>query len=277
MSLQAKTALISDLEDQESELQTAINNAARDGVDTLKPRGQLKTVQAKLTAERHDVASIQAAGREAAAHATGKIGDELAGVAIERIVSNTRQFAEVLTAGVPSLDLNGHANVTSAMHNVAGARQVLADAEAEHASAVAEVNDLSGKIATKRQRHAELVQQRVSTGSESGAAEIYALSEDVRTLDAMHVAASVKATSLAQPVNDARISLRNIEMQAAKIEHRVAADHLEQHARALETAYLDCLRACQAEGAKAGVTLGALHPTSLALRTWVTAGHLINR
>jgi hypothetical protein len=65
--------------------------------------------------------------------------------------------------------------------------------------------------------------------------------------------------------------LRTSEKQVATIEHRLTAEHLAAHAKALDAALVSCLRECQVSGARAGVGIGALVQISLELRTYVSS------
>jgi hypothetical protein len=271
MSTDSKTSILNDLEQRDAELQSAIADHVRSGGDSMKLRQELSIVQQQLQAARADVASMHAAGRKAAASATTKLGDELAGAAIDRIVGGAAPFAAILAACPDIPDFNGAPALQIAMHNVVAARTRATEAEAAHA----EVDELSRKAAAKRKRHAELSHQRVTGEAGDGsAAEMYAAGEDVRTLDSMHATAKAKADILVQPVHDARIALKYTEQQASTIEHRLAAEYLADHAKALDAALIACLRACQSEGAKDGVGIGALAKVSLELRTYVSIGVL---
>jgi chromosome segregation ATPase len=269
-----KSSIVSDLEERQNEIQAAIQDAARNGGNSMKLRQELKDVQQKLQAVRADVASMQAAGRQAASRATGQAGNALAGAAIDRIMGAADPFAELLANGVPAVDFTGVPAVQAAAHNVAAARTILNDALGDHESATRDVEDLTSKITSKRHRHSELTRQRVETGSESGAAELYAISEDVKTLDEMRIAAQTKADRLMAAVNEARPALTAAEKQAAKVEAQLAARHLADHAGALERAYLACLRECQSVAAKAGVTLGSLHQATHELKAYAATSIL---
>jgi predicted nucleic acid-binding Zn-ribbon protein len=265
-------SIAKDLEARQAEIQDSIQNAVRYGGESMKLRQELKVVQDQLQIARNEVATIQSAGRQAAARVTGKVGDELGVAAIDRIVGGATQFAELLAA-VQVPDFASHASVSSAMQNVAAARQRVADAEAAQVTAAVEVDNLAGKIAVKRERQDELTRQSLADEVGQGShAERYSISEDLATLQAMHKNAQESANALTQPVNDARIALSAVTAQAAKIEHRIAAEFLAAHARQLEAAYISCLRACQAEGAKAGVGIGALVEKGIDLRSWVGSG-----
>jgi hypothetical protein len=268
----AHESIVQDLEARQAEIQESIQNAVRSGGESMKLRQELKAVQARLQTARNDVATAQAAGRHADSRATTKAGDALAGAAVDRIVGGATQFAELLAA-VQVPDFTSHASVSSAMQNVAAARQRVAEAEAAQVTAAVDVDNLAGKIAVKRERQDELTLQSLADEVGQGShAERYSISEDLATLQAMHKTAQESANALTQPVNDARIALSAITAQAAKIEHRIAAEFLAAHARQLEAAYISCLRACQAEGAKAGVGIGALVEKGIDLRSWVGSG-----
>jgi exonuclease VII small subunit len=268
----AQESIVRDLEARQVELQTAIQNVVRGGGGSMQLRNELKSVQDQLQSARDDVASAQARGRHVAARASAQAGAALTGAAMSRITGASATFGEILAAGVPAIDFSGSAAIESAMQNVAAARQRVTNAEAEHEASTREVDELAGKATAKRARHAELVQQRVDTGSESGAAELYALSEDTRSLDAMLLTAKTTADALLPPVNAARIELKNAESSAAKVEYRLQAEHLAAHARALDAALIECLRAAQAAGMKAGVGIGAIFQASLDMRTFVSTG-----
>lgn len=271
----AQESIVKDLEARDAELQSAIADRVRKGGDSTKLRAELKAAQAKLQSARADVASTQDACRQAAGQRSQKLGEVLVSDAIDRITGATAQFSELLS-GVSIPDFSVHAALSPAMQNVAVARQRVIDTEAEHAIVQRAVDELVGKAAALRERHAELLRQRATgEAGEGSAAELYATAEDIRTLDEIHGAAKSKADSLLQPVHDARISLKSIEAQAEKVEHRVTAEHLADHVKALDVAYIACLRATQAEGAKAGIGIGALVSTSLALRTFVSTGQLM--
>lgn len=274
MSLEATTSLVADLEKRHSELESAIADAVRNGKDSIKLRQDLKSAQQKLQAARSDVARLRAAERQTASEHAQKVGDVLAGDAIERITSATAPLAELL-AGVSVPVFTDHAAVAGAMQNVAAARQRVNDAEEAHAKASAEVNDLATKGTAKRERHSELVRKRVTgEAGEGGSAELYALGEDMRTLSELHAAAKTSTDALVQPMHDARIALTIAESQATKIEQRLQAEHLAAHAKALDQALIAALRASQAAGAKAGVSLGAMVSPSAELRTWIGSGHV---
>ena len=275
MSLEAKNSLISDLEQRQLELQASINDAARSGADSMKPRQEMKAVYQKLQAARADVASMEAAGRQAAARATEQVGNDLTDAAIDRIVGGAAQFGDVLAAGAPPVDFTGAPALSAAMLNLAAARARVSEAEAVHADAAAEVEELAGKAAAKRDRHSELSRQRISgEAGEGSAAEMYATHEDIGTLERMHETAKSKADALLPAVHDARNALRTSEKQVATIEHRLTAEHLAAHAKALDAALVSCLRKCQVTGARAGIGIGALAPISLELRTYVSSGVL---
>lgn len=266
-------SIVKDLEARQAEIQESIQNAVRYSGESMKLRQELKGVQAKLQTARNDVATMQAAGRHAAASVTAQAGDALAGAAVDRIIGGAAPFAEILANGVSALDFTGAPAVTAEAHNLAAAFQRVSDAEAEHESAVTELNELSDKAAAKRERHAELLRQRAAGNAGEGShAELYAVGEDIRTLDEMHAAAKAKAGDLLQPVHEARNALKGAEKQAATIEHRLVAEHLAAHVKALDAALVACLRACQAEGSKSGLGIGVLVQVSLDLRTFVSTG-----
>jgi hypothetical protein len=268
----AQESILRDLEQRQAELQNQIADTVRNGGESMKLRHELKSVQAELQNARNDVAAMQAHGRQLAARASARVGEELTGAAIDRITGASAQFGAILAAGIPAIDFSGSAAVASAMQNVAAARQRVTNAEAEHEASTREVDELFGKAQAKRARHAELVRQRVDTGSESGAAELYALSEDTRSLDAMLLTAKTTADALLPSANAARIELKNTELSASKAEFRIQAEHLVQHAKMLDKALIECLRDAQTAAQKAGITLGGLARPSADLRHWISTG-----
>jgi chromosome segregation ATPase len=270
----AKEGLVNDLEKRQAEIESAIQDAVRNGDESAKLRAELKAVQQQLTVARADVASMQAHDRQAISRAVANAGDELGTAAVDRIVGGAAHFDELL-AGVQVPKFDNAPAVIAQAHNVSAAQRRGAEADAAHAAATADVDELTVKVAAKRERHAELLRQRITGDAGEGShAELYALGEDIRTLDEMHATAKAKANNLLPTVHEARIALKSAEKQAATIEHRLAAQHLADHAKALDAALVACLRACQAEGAKAGVGIGSLAPISLELRTYVSSGVL---
>jgi len=269
----AQESIVKDLEARQTEIQESIQNAVRSGGESMKLRHELKSVQQQLQNARNDVATMRAHGRQLAARTSAQIGDELAGDAVDRISGASVQFGEILAAGIPALNFSGSAAVAAAAHNVAAARQRVADAEAIHTDATAEADKLATRKAEIETRRAEIGRQRISgeTG-EGSAAELYALGEDSRTISELHAAAKVVADGLVQPVHEARIALRGHEKHGSTVEFRLQAEHLASHARALDAALVECLRATQAAGMKAGVGIGALFQTSLDMRTFISTG-----
>lgn len=201
------------------------------------------------------------------------VGDDLADAAVDRITDSAAQFGNVLATGVSIPDFTAHAAVKAATMNIAAARKRVSDAEATYASAMVEVSELTAKAVAKRARHDELT--RLSIAGETGEgshAERYALSEDIKTIEGMIVEAKSQADRLAQPLNAARIDIKAAEKQVATVEHRLRAEHLAKHCQALSSALIECLRATQAAGAKAGVTVGSLVSPSVDLRNWISTG-----
>lgn len=269
-NIAAREAVVRDLETIHCELKRGLESAIRSGSSTEKLRGKLSENAEKLDAARAELHAAQDAERQQGANALHAAATSLADEAVGRIAG----AAEALIfPAVFAPDFTSAPAIAAAAANVVAARSTLAEAEADHESAQRDVDDLARKLAAKRARHADLSQERVSTGSEGGAAEMYALSQDAETLAAMHKQAQAKANALLAPVNVARVALNTAQAQATRVEARLLAEHLAEHARQLDLAYTSCLRAIQEAGARAGgagagAGVSALIEPSLALRTW---------
>ena len=269
----AQESIIHDLEKRQAELGTSIKDAVRDGASSTQFRAELKSVQQQLTTARSSVAAMQSRASQAAAQRVTQLGDVLADDAVGRITGAAERFGDVLANGAPAIDFSNAPAVRAALQNVAAARARISEAERVHADAAAEADKLATRKTEIGTRKNELQQQRISGEAGEGShAELYALGEDHRTISEMHSAAKAKADGLLQPVQDARNALKGAEKQAAIVEHRLQAEHLAAHAKALDAALVACLRDAQAAGARAGVGIGALIQASLELRTWISTG-----
>lgn len=269
-NIPAREAVVRDLELTQAELQRGLESAIRAGSSTEKLRGKLAENADKLDAARAELQAAQVAERQQVTGALHAAATSLADEAVGRVAGAAEALA---FPAVHAPDFTGADVLAAAAANVVAARSALADAEADHEAFQRDANDLARKIATKRSRIEALMHQSLAGEAGDGShAERFALNQDIETLNGMHQQAQAKAHASLAPVNVARVAVNTAQAVAAKIEGRLLAEHLAEHAKRLDEAYTSCLRAVSEAGARAGVTAGSLVAPSVALRSWVTAG-----
>lgn len=127
---------------------------------------------------------------------------------------------------------------------VAARKVDLEVAEASFADAADQAKQIHQRIVAIRARASEITQARLDgTADASSAAELFALSEDVRVLDDLHCDAVANAETL-RPDRE-RAALAQAEADLRRATEQAKHDSLIEHAKQLEHLFLRSVKAIQ--------------------------------